>query len=298
MVAFTLLFTSGLTNLPGLFEGAFGGIEYWLGQHPVNRGSQPWYYYLVLMLGYEWPVMMAAVVGIVMAVRRRTTFDLFLLWYFVSSLAIYSWAGERMPWLILHPLLPAILLAGRAAGEVWASRSKLPARVGIVAFGTACIYLIVSTIGLAYFRQADPRELLVYVQTSDELREVRDEVMELNDRVERERGDGLRVGIDSALGATWPWAWYARDLQATYVDMSTTEFDPSDSDVLLVIKENRHNVKGTFEDFEGHPYDHRIWWVPEYLEGTPGEWLTWMATRKPFSETGSVNAWLYVRDDL
>jgi len=31
---------------------------------------------------------------------------------FVLSLAVYSWAGEKFAWLVLHPLLPLVLLAG------------------------------------------------------------------------------------------------------------------------------------------------------------------------------------------
>ena len=47
-----------------------------------------------------------------------------LLWMFVGSLAVFSWASERMPWLVLHPLLPLILLAGLGGQAVWDARRR------------------------------------------------------------------------------------------------------------------------------------------------------------------------------
>ncbi len=42
---FTLFYTSTFTNGAGFFTGLVGSLGYWLQQQPVQRGSQPWYYY-------------------------------------------------------------------------------------------------------------------------------------------------------------------------------------------------------------------------------------------------------------
>lgn len=42
---FTLFYTSTFTNGAGFFTGLVGSLGYWLEQQPVQRGSQPWYYY-------------------------------------------------------------------------------------------------------------------------------------------------------------------------------------------------------------------------------------------------------------
>src|SRR5206468_10465267 len=107
----TLLFTTFLTNPRGLQDGIVESVRYWLSQQPVNRGGQPWFFYLVLLPGYEWPVLLLAVVGVVQVVRKPTVIGAFLIWLFAASVLVYSWAAERLPWLILHPLLPAVLLA-------------------------------------------------------------------------------------------------------------------------------------------------------------------------------------------
>ncbi len=64
------LFTTVFTNVGGIGTGFVGQLGYWMAQHPVQRGSQPWYYYLLLVPLYEYLVLAgAAGAFITMAVR-------------------------------------------------------------------------------------------------------------------------------------------------------------------------------------------------------------------------------------
>ena len=134
IVAFTIfatLYTTLFTNLPGLLSGTVGAIGYWLGQQDVRRGEQPWFYYLILMPQYE---IIAFFIGGVMAVltgirvvlfwlgRRVGSHRLYTLallsYWAVMIFAILSWAGEKMPWLVIHASVPFTVLAGALLGEV------------------------------------------------------------------------------------------------------------------------------------------------------------------------------------
>lgn len=42
-----------------------------------------------------------------------------LAWWSLGALALYSWAGEKMPWLTIHSLLPLVLLSAWAVQQVW-----------------------------------------------------------------------------------------------------------------------------------------------------------------------------------
>ena len=75
----------------------------------MGRGGEAWYFYVVLLFGEEWPVLLLAAVGAVIALRRPTLLRVFLIWAFAVSLIVYSWAGEKFAWLVLHPLLPLLL---------------------------------------------------------------------------------------------------------------------------------------------------------------------------------------------
>ncbi|MEA3459633.1 MAG: TIGR03663 family protein, partial [Chloroflexota bacterium] len=126
VVIFVLLFTTFFTNPAGLITGAFGSISYWLAQHGVQRGAQPWYYYILLLLPlYEFLPFLLSLMGMGYyllkggAGRKETTpFVPFLAYWLMVSVLIYSWIGEKMPWMVVHLALPMILLSGRFIGDV------------------------------------------------------------------------------------------------------------------------------------------------------------------------------------
>jgi len=110
--AFIVLFTVLFTNISGgIGDGIWQGLYYWLQQQQVARGSQPWYYYLLLVPLYEQVGIVFGLVGIVRCLLRPTRFRLFLVYWFVGNVAIYSWAAEKMPWLIIHMTMPLMMLA-------------------------------------------------------------------------------------------------------------------------------------------------------------------------------------------
>jgi len=141
---FTVLFTTVFTNSVGFFTGIFGSLGYWLVQQDVARGSQPWYYYIFIQIPiYEFLPAIGVWVALFFGFRKKTdpvqivdeikntedfdpieieeeaqpfdasgtTFAL-LLWWVISSVIAYSYAGERMPWLTYHLTIPMILLTG------------------------------------------------------------------------------------------------------------------------------------------------------------------------------------------
>jgi predicted membrane-bound mannosyltransferase len=142
-----VLYTTMFTNLGGLATGTLatdGSLLYWLGQQGVQRGEQPWFYFLVMAPQYELlalafgipAVALVAWRGLRVALRRtehppRLTFQLFLVIWAVGITVALSYAGEKMPWLIIHIMLPTILLAAGLIGELverWvAARRMAPA---------------------------------------------------------------------------------------------------------------------------------------------------------------------------
>ena len=95
----------------GVGRGVWQGLYYWLQQQQVARGGQPVYYYLLLLPLYEQLAIVFGLAGAVYSLVHPTRFRLFLVWWFVVSLGLYSWASEKMPWLTIHMLLPLMLLA-------------------------------------------------------------------------------------------------------------------------------------------------------------------------------------------
>jgi len=112
---FLVLFTVVFTNIRGgIGDGIWQGLYYWIQQQQVARGGQPWYYYFILIPLYEQIGLVFGLAGVVVSLVRPTRFRLFLAYWFVGNVFIYSWAAEKMPWLMIHMTMPMMLLAAIA----------------------------------------------------------------------------------------------------------------------------------------------------------------------------------------
>jgi uncharacterized protein (TIGR03663 family) len=297
LVVYTLLFTTFLTNPGGLREGLVGSIRYWLSQQPVGRGGQPWFYYLVLLPAYEWPIVILGLVGAACVLVRPTVGGVFLVWMFCGSLVIYSWASERMPWLVLHPLLPLILLAGVGTQSLIQARRRRGRRFVLVIAALGGATAVYSAVALAYVRPADPRELLVQVQTSVDVPPIRNEILRVDALMRRTTGHPLTLEVDSWGGTGWPWAWYLRDLPAAYFDMSAGQPRPA-AQAVLVAEPNRTVVQPLLRGYVVRRFRLRVWWVPNWGAAGVRQWFWWLVERKAWSPTASLDELLYLRADV
>ena len=243
-----------------------------------------------MLFAHEWPVLLLGAIGAVAAFRRPTLLRVFLVWAFVLSLAVYSWAGEKFAWLVLHPLMPLILLAGLGIQAIWESRRRWFGALGIAVTLAALAYTGYASFLVNAEHSADPREFLVSTQSSTDADHVRDEVMALAGKRPR-----LSVTIDAAEGATFPWAWYFRHLNVGYIDLSQTGEPPPQTDVLILTQASQARLASTLTGYDGREFRFRVWWVRDYGAMTPARWARWFADRTPWNPTGGMPEWIYVR---
>jgi predicted membrane-bound mannosyltransferase/DNA-binding beta-propeller fold protein YncE len=70
-VIFTVLYTSVFTNSDGFFTGLVGSLGYWLVQQGVERGSQPWYYYVLIQIPvYEFLVALGTLLAVYLGLKK------------------------------------------------------------------------------------------------------------------------------------------------------------------------------------------------------------------------------------
>ncbi len=157
------LFTTLFTNPQGLATGLVGSLGYWLVQQGVQRANQPLYYYALIEIPfYEYLAGLGALVAAGMGIaalirgprpgempsnRADRVYDigwlypLFFGYWSITALVLYTFAGERMPWLTVHIALPMILLSGwvfgRFLGKVEWSRIRRRAHLGAAGSGGA-----------------------------------------------------------------------------------------------------------------------------------------------------------------
>lgn len=112
------LHTTFFTNMIGVGSGTWQALGYWIAQQDVARGSQPWYYYFVIVPIYEFLPFTIAVGAAFFYAIKGDIFTRFLILWAVLTFIAYTIASEKMPWLVVHVALPMIVLAGKALGDV------------------------------------------------------------------------------------------------------------------------------------------------------------------------------------
>ena len=116
-----LFYTTFFTNWLGIASGMWQSLGYWIVQQDVNRGDQPWYYYFVIAPIYETLPLIFSVVGVVYYAFRGDRFAGFLCYWTITTVLLYTWAGEKMPWLLVSIALPMIVLSGKLIGDIIAA---------------------------------------------------------------------------------------------------------------------------------------------------------------------------------
>ena len=112
-----------------------------------------------------------------------------------------------------------------------------------------------------------------------------------------ERRADTSITVDSSEGATFPWAWYFRDLPAGYVELGAGSTAPApDSDVLILTQAAHDRLGPQLAGLRGARVP-----VPRLVgarlrrdvTGAPGG--AGSPTREPWNPTGGMPEWLYER---
>ena len=112
------LYTTYFTNLAGIFSGSWLSMGYWVAQQDYARGNQPWYYYFVGMGVYELLPLVFGLAAALYFVRRGDALGIVLAVWTGLTLAAYTLASEKMPWLLVNVTVPFVFLAGKFLGEL------------------------------------------------------------------------------------------------------------------------------------------------------------------------------------
>ncbi|MEX2607738.1 MAG: flippase activity-associated protein Agl23 [Kiritimatiellia bacterium] len=193
------LYSTLFTNWAhGLASGLAGGLGYWLAQHGVKRGNPDPFFYVTLLLLYA-PVLLLAAA---LAWRQRRHLPIaFLLYWLLANLLIFSWAGERMPWLLVHLTLPLCLLAGMSTANVFKQRRGFLLKTLLV---LGCVHLTANSLRLNGPLSEGPWEPLTYAHSGPDIKPAL-EIIEAH----LDRDPDNRILVDNRY--SWPMAWYLRD---------------------------------------------------------------------------------------
>lgn len=284
VTAYTFMFVH-----PEDFAFPLKAINYWWGQHRMQRVGGPWFYYLPRIALYELVPLVASLVWVVRRRRRLGRLEVFCLSWGSLSIGMYAYLGEKTPWLIVHQVLPWVPLAGAQLARTfsahgrWWSRSLAAAGLAATVWSTAASSFLYPTITTS----DGHAELIVFVQTTPEA-----------GALARRGVDLARAAPDELLGAvagegSWPLSWQWRRLRVWWglpQEGSRPELavcDPAD--------------EATARKLLGHGYSMRKiplrgWWVETWAGVSPREVAGWFLTRKAWSAIGATDVIVFERE--
>ena len=212
-------------------------------------------------------------------VQRKA--DAFLWFWMTGALGVYSYVGEKVPWLTIYILLPLWILAGLELGRMFSIRS-LPldnahtqsAEINgelqnvsrsfsskwiaftLVWMILAVPFTVFKGARAAFPHAADPTERLVFTQTTPFVRMIRDRWQTMGKLI----GDS-KLKISMSGDSTWPLAWYALPYQVIDFNKPTPEaaltIDAFFLDLALL-----DEAKRNYPSFHIYSLPLRAWWVP------------------------------------
>ncbi len=291
VVVFAFIFTSAFRYPAGLESGLTDGIRYWWSQHDVGRGDQRWTFYFSILSAYEWLLLAVAGAGIAYTIRYRSVVGAWFATMGVVQFAVYSWAGEKFAWLALHPTIALVLLAGLGAQEIAAHAATVRARTVMgVALGLAVVGTTAIAVRPAITNGADPRELLVTVQTSTAVPEISDRLASA-----QRAGTVSSILVDERDSGSWPWVWYLHDRRdVQYIAVDPEAPLPPGFDAYIVSASTPPPPIPDGFVIERFPL--RAWWLPDYDHAGVADLASWWLTRRTWNPTGTSDQYLIIRE--
>jgi len=253
----------------GIYKGLWQSLGYWIVQQGEGRGNQPFYYYFVLSSIYELAILILSLIAIIYYIKikkiKPNDFTFFLIFWVITSWIIYTLASEKMPWLLFNLSVPMIFLSGKFLGDTLTSLSLKGTRKyqSIVLSGISLILIfnLWVTYRVNFINSDIPREMLIYTQTSPDLKSISDAINIYQNPSNKQQN----ILIDTTSGFVWPWVWYLRNNEnILYQNLTSQPIAQSDLDVLIIHSKNISKVPSEITKKYHEPiiFPHR-WWFPE-----------------------------------
>ena len=297
----------------------------WNLQGGVKLGTlTPWWFFLFL------PIFVIMVTGSLLAVwmsirGRIKPFTGFLVYWAIWSFFLYSFAGEKVPWLFTHILEPMILLSAVSIATLIEERRKVLVAVLCV----IAVFSLYTTVNLNYrYSSPDPgespgevekgrhAELMVYVQSTTDVKRMLNHI----DGLARKTGAGKGLNMVVSGNANWPMSWYLREYPVSYSPQVTRGVN---APVVITDWDDypKHSAWMS-EEYDPVRYQLRGWWIPDTtrvpvlkhlggifglgdlgesaggLSSSLGRLIRHFFTRLVFSPMGSSDVVFWVRKDV
>ena len=226
-VVYVLLFTSFFTNPYGIVDSVRGFLP-WTGRGIEGAGhDKPFYYYVLILLRYEWPIFILSLFGAYHSYKLRSNvFLLNLSMLFVLSLVIYSLIPYKTPWLIINITAPMCLLAAIGLKNIKIDELKKNFKIlFFVLILAGLVYLAYFSVNLNFVKPWQQENKFAYVHTDKDILNMVEKINEQEDK------SAIFIVSDEY----WPLPFYLDSKNVSYsTDYSIIEDDFKVYNIFIV----------------------------------------------------------------
>jgi len=236
--------------------------------------------------------------------RLRRFLDAFLWWWVTGMLGIYSYVGEKVPWLLIYILMPLVALAGleigrllagtrnffnhntltdapldsEMKGAVAAAEGRFIARAQRLTLVSTALLLAFGAwkaVRVSFPEAANPMERLVFTQTTPAIKAIRQRWVNVNNV------SGRFPRVTMSGDSTWPIAWYAHDIQGADFIRPADASAAAAFDAFFLDVGDLEFARREFQAFDIYRVPLRHWWVPQ-PNPRAHEILDYFLTSRPY----------------
>lgn len=223
---------------------------------------------------------------------QKKSFLAFLLWWSTMAYLIFSYAGEKVPWLTVHIVFPWIILTAVLIKDIYLNLTSKKAQ--------AVLLTVVALVTGFSFYQAiilnftpnnvDAKEPLIQVQNTNDLKTI----MDYTDKIIDKNSKETQITVQSSV--SWPLVWYWRDYPVTWpANLTGNETTP-----VIVADYSFDNSPILSKNYIGKKFNlnNWSWWITEIDKGNYAGMFSFMARHDKYGAPGWVYFTYWVRKDI
>ncbi len=211
-----------------------------------------------------------------------------LAWFsylFWANLFTYSYLGEKVPWLVMYPMLFGGIYIFTLVAK---NPSFLPKKASMILLAFTLFYGVSTSLRTSHITAADNREFIIQVHP---FKIYTDYVTELRHKIESKYPKNT-IKVLMMDDPVWITLWYWKDFEVQY--QYDPKMDPKNFDVIVCNKpklglEETHDLKEIL--YSG-------WWVPDYNLMTFNNYMHYVFYHRPWSVLGDLRMTIWIKKGL
>ena len=190
---------------------------------------------------------------------RKQRFNALLVYWSMGAFLGYSYAGEKVPWVTVHIMLPLLMLAAVYIQKLWKSAFfKKTAVAWYILFALFALWNVKSSMVVSFVNHSNIAERMIYSHGSEDVPRCAEEVK----RIAFQLGTKEKTRILVKGWAVWPMRWYLRDYDWTEWEKPETTTFP----MVIMNADEARKIENLTENYHIAEYTVIQWWVAKKLD--------------------------------